>query len=98
MDVIFLVWTDTKESQNSSSRASMTYTHANLRQIFQEIESIPTPRLTVDREIFMLKIIRIKNFRVDKFSWFRSILEIFLRKMFYSRVKFSRLVSTAKLF
>ena len=25
---------------------------------------------TIDREIFMLKIIRIKNFRVDKFLWF----------------------------
>ena len=53
---------------------------------------------TVDREIFILKIIRVKNFRVDKFSWFRSIFEIFLRKMFYSCVKFSQLVSTVKLF
>ena len=53
---------------------------------------------TVDREIFMLKIIRVKNFSVDKFSQFRSILEIFLRKMFCLHVKFSRLVSTAKLF
>ena len=33
---------------------------------------------TVDREIFTLKIIRLKNFRVDKFSRFRSIHEIFL--------------------
>ena len=33
---------------------------------------------TVDREIFALKIIRVKNFRVDKFSRFRSIREIFL--------------------
>ena len=33
---------------------------------------------TVDREIFTLKIVCIKNFRVDKFSWFRSIHEIFL--------------------
>ena len=33
--------------------------------------------ITVDREIFMLKIIRIKNFRVNKFSWFRSIREFF---------------------
>ena len=39
---------------------------------------------TVDREIFMLKIIRVKNFRVDKFLRFRSILEIVLCKMFYS--------------
>ena len=53
---------------------------------------------TVDREIFMLKIIHVKNFRVDKFLQFHSILEIFLRKMFYLHVKFSRLVSTAKLF
>ena len=33
---------------------------------------------TVDREIFMLKIIRMKNFRVVKFLRFRSIREIFL--------------------
>ena len=33
---------------------------------------------TVGREIFALKIIRVKIFRVDKFSWFRSIREIFL--------------------
>ena len=33
---------------------------------------------TVDREIFTLKIIRVKNFRVVKFSRFRSIREIFL--------------------
>ena len=32
---------------------------------------------TVDREIFALKIIRVKIFRVDKFSQFRSIREIF---------------------
>ena len=32
---------------------------------------------TVDREIFALKIIRVKIFRVDKFSRFRSIREIF---------------------
>ena len=53
---------------------------------------------TVHWEIFTLKIICVKNFRVDKFSRFRSILEIFLRKMFYSRVQFSQLVSTVKLF
>ena len=53
---------------------------------------------TVDREIFTLKIILTKNFHADKFSRFRSILEYFLCKMFYSRVKFSRLVSTTKLF
>ena len=46
----------------------------------------------------MLKIIRVENFCVDEFLRFRSILEIFLPKMFYLRVKFSRLVSTAKLF
>ena len=33
---------------------------------------------TVDREIFALKIIRVKIFRVDKFSRFRLIREIFL--------------------
>ena len=33
---------------------------------------------TVDREIFALKIIRVKFFRVDKFSRFRSIREILL--------------------
>ena len=33
---------------------------------------------TIDREIFMLKIIRMKNFRVVKFLRFRSIREIFL--------------------
>ena len=33
---------------------------------------------TVDREIFALKIIRVKNFRVIKFSRFCSIHEIFL--------------------
>ena len=55
-------------------------------------------RHTVDREIFTLKIIRVKNFRVDKFSRLRPILEIFQLKIFYSRVKFSGLVSTVKLF
>ena len=35
----------------------------------------------------MLKIIHAKNFRVDKFSRFCSILEIFLHKMSYLRVK-----------
>ena len=39
-------------------------------------ESVAT--YTVDREIFALKIIRVKIFRVDKFSRFRSIREIFL--------------------
>ena len=34
--------------------------------------------LTVDREIFALKIIHMKIFRVDKFSRFRLIREIFL--------------------
>ena len=53
---------------------------------------------TVDWEIFTLKIIRVKNFCVDKFSRFRLILEIFLHTMFYSRVKFLWLVSTVKLF
>ena len=43
--------------------------------------------VTVDREILTLKIICVKNFRVDKFLRIRSILEIFLHKMFYSRVK-----------
>ena len=33
---------------------------------------------TIDREIFALKIIRVKIFRVDKFSRFRSIRKIFL--------------------
>ena len=33
---------------------------------------------TVDREIFALKIIRVKIFRVDKFLRFCSICEIFL--------------------
>ena len=33
---------------------------------------------TVDQKIFTLKIIRVKNFRVVKFLWFRSIREIFL--------------------
>ena len=32
----------------------------------------------VDRKIFALKIIRVKNFRVIKFLQFRSIREIFL--------------------
>ena len=34
--------------------------------------------ITVDREIFALKIIRMKIFRVDKFLRFRSIREIYL--------------------
>ena len=54
--------------------------------------------ITVDREIFTLKIFQVKNFRVDKFSQFHSILKIFLHKLFYSRVQFLQLVSTAKLF
>ena len=33
---------------------------------------------TVDREIFALKIIRVKIFRVDKFSRIRLISEIFI--------------------
>ena len=33
---------------------------------------------TVDRKIFTLKIIRVKNFRAVKFSWSRSIRKIFL--------------------
>ena len=33
---------------------------------------------TVDREIFTLKINRVKNFWVDEFLWFRSICEILL--------------------
>ena len=33
---------------------------------------------TVDREIFTLKIIRMKNFRVVKFSQFQSIREILM--------------------
>ena len=33
---------------------------------------------TVDRKIFMLKIVRVKNFRVVKFSRSHSICEIFL--------------------
>ena len=45
-------------------------------------------KCTVDREIFTLKIIRIKSFRVDKFSRFCSILEIFLRKMFIRVLNF----------
>ena len=44
--------------------------------------------VTVDREIFALKIIRVKNFRVIKFSRFRSIREIFFngRRLQYGRV------------
>ena len=53
---------------------------------------------TIDREIFTLKIICAKNFRVDKFLRFGSIIEIFWSKLFHSRVKFSRSVSTAKLY
>ena len=33
---------------------------------------------TVDREIFTLKIICVKNFRAVRFSWFCSTREIFL--------------------
>ena len=47
--------------------------------------------------IFYVKNKFKKNVRVDKFSQFSSILEIFLRKVFYLRVKFLRLVSTVKL-
>ena len=36
----------------------------------------PPRSSTVDREIFALKIIRVKIFRIDKFSRFRSIREI----------------------
>ena len=45
---------------------------------------------TVDREIFTLKIIRVKNFRVDKFSRFHSILEIFLCKCLICTVGLNR--------
>ena len=41
---------------------------------------------TIDWEFFTLKIICTKNVRVDKFSWFYSILEIFLRKLCFIRV------------
>ena len=33
---------------------------------------------TVDREIFALKLIRVKKFCVIKFSWFRLIRKIYL--------------------
>ena len=42
---------------------------------------------TVDREIFMLIIIRVKNFRVVKFSQFHSIHEIFLTVADYNMDK-----------
>ena len=35
-------------------------------------------KFTIDQDIFMLKIICIKYFRVDKFSWVSSICEISL--------------------
>ena len=38
----------------------------------------PNIPYTVDREIFTLKIIRVKNFRGVKFSWFCLIRKIFL--------------------
>ena len=81
------------------SRKSLTQTHWDQR-VFGELKCAE-PILfiyKVDQEIFTLKIIRVKNFRVDKFSRFRSILTIFLCKMFHLRVKFSWLISTAKLF
>ena len=37
-----------------------------------------TAEAIVDWEMFTLKIICVKNFRVVKFSWFHSIHEIFL--------------------
>ena len=43
----------------------------------QQFTSAQDLAYTIDREIFALKIIRIKNFRVNKFSRFRSIHEIF---------------------
>ena len=43
---------------------------------------------TVDREIFTLKIICAKKFRVDKFSRFRLILEIFCVKCFICMLNF----------
>ena len=50
---------------------------------------------TVDREIFTLKVIHMKNFRVVKFSWFRSICEIFLTVDDYNMDE--RLVSSYRL-
>ena len=51
--------------------------------------------ISEDQEIFTLKIIHVESFRVFVVH---SIFETFLPKMFYSRVKFSWLVSTTKLF
>ena len=41
---------------------------------------IPCAVYTVDREIFTLKIIRVKNFRGVKFSRYRLIREIFFNR------------------
>ena len=41
--------------------------------ILKQFSSIHTGMSTVGREIFTLKIIRAKNLRVVKFSWFCSI-------------------------
>ena len=46
-------------------------------QINREFVDSVQQLCTVDWEIFMLKIICVKNFRIVKFSRFRSIREIF---------------------
>ena len=52
--------------------------HQAYRHMYQKVRNkVKLKRYTVDREIFALKIIRVKIFRVDKFSRFRSIREIF---------------------
>ena len=62
-------------------------------QIYAEFSDYLNTYYTIDWEIFTLKIICVKNFHVDKFSWFVRSIKFFCVKCFYSCAKFSQLVS-----
>ena len=51
--------------------------------LLKQCSSIHTGMSTVGREIFTLKIIHVKNFRVVKFSWFCSIHRSSLRDFIF---------------
>ena len=70
-------------SDGSSSLVSMINTNAYYNPLQGIKHSLYPPTIvywyyTVDREIFALKIIRVKIFHIDKFSRFCSIREIYL--------------------
>ena len=81
-------WRKIRRPATSSKRVVWKYAQADFGKACSLIEGTNWDTLiTVDREIFTLKIIRVKNFRVNKFSRFRSIRDIFLTVNGYSMDK-----------